>query len=199
MRHRRSACATSRGEAPRTLSVAFRSVLPFRDAPCVCFNGRENRGRGRPVSAARHVTVIHRPLSSHVIVTVIHRQLSFHVACDLRDPPQQQPTCAPKPPPTARTPAPRQYVGWPRPGLYPDADEALYRAHYEALYRALYPDADEALYRAHYEALYRALYPDADEALSARGEPFSARYGASRLLRGVAYALPRWGRGCAPC
>jgi hypothetical protein len=50
MRHRRSACATSRGEAPRAPSVAFcivqGSVLPFSDAPCVCFNGRENRGRG---------------------------------------------------------------------------------------------------------------------------------------------------------
>ncbi len=57
MRHRRSACATSRGEAPRAPSVAFcivqGSVLPFGDALCVCFNGRENRGRGRPVSAAR--------------------------------------------------------------------------------------------------------------------------------------------------
>jgi hypothetical protein len=57
MRHRRSACATSRGEAPRAPSVAFcimqGSVLPFGDAPCVCFNGRESRGRGRPVSAAR--------------------------------------------------------------------------------------------------------------------------------------------------
>jgi hypothetical protein len=56
MRHRRSACATSRGEAPRTPSVSFcivkGSVLPFGDAPCVCCNGRENRGRGRPVSAA---------------------------------------------------------------------------------------------------------------------------------------------------
>ena len=29
------------------------SVLPFGHAPCVCFNGRENRGRGRPVSTAR--------------------------------------------------------------------------------------------------------------------------------------------------
>ena len=57
MRHRRSACATSRGEAPRAPSVAFcivqGSVLPFGDAPCVCFNGRDDRGRGRPVSAAR--------------------------------------------------------------------------------------------------------------------------------------------------
>jgi hypothetical protein len=47
----------TRGEAPRAPSVAFcivqGSVLPFGDAPCVCFNGRENRGRGRPVSAAR--------------------------------------------------------------------------------------------------------------------------------------------------
>ena len=103
-------------------------------------------------------TVIQRLSSSHVIVTVIHRPSCLpmsHVILGI--PLQQQPTCAPKPPPTARTPAPRQYVGWPRPGLYPDADEAL----------------------------------------SARGEPFSARYGASRLLRGVAYALPRW--GCAPC
>jgi hypothetical protein len=42
------------GEAPRAPSVAFcivqGSVLPFGNAPCVCFNGRENRGRGRPVS-----------------------------------------------------------------------------------------------------------------------------------------------------
>jgi len=57
MRHRRSACATSRGEAPRAPSVAFcivqGRVRPFGDAPCVCFNGRENRGRGRPVFAAR--------------------------------------------------------------------------------------------------------------------------------------------------
>jgi len=60
MRHRCSACATSRGEAPRAPSVAFcivqGSVLPFGDAPCVCFNGRENRGRGRPVSTARKAT-----------------------------------------------------------------------------------------------------------------------------------------------
>ena len=90
--------------------------------------------------------------SSHVIVTAIQRQLSLdtsHVAGDCRDPPpRQQPTCAP---PTARTPAPRQYDGWPRPGLYPDADEALepYCARYGA----------------------SRLYPDADEALSARGEP----------------------------
>jgi hypothetical protein len=57
MRHRRSACATSRGEAPRAPSVVFcvvkGSVLPFDDAPCVCFNCRDGRGRGRPVSAAR--------------------------------------------------------------------------------------------------------------------------------------------------
>jgi hypothetical protein len=32
------------------------SVLPFGDAPCVCFNGRENRSRGRPVSTARKAT-----------------------------------------------------------------------------------------------------------------------------------------------
>jgi hypothetical protein len=57
MRHRRSSCATSRGEAPRAPSVAFcivqGSVLPFGHAPCVCSNGHENRGRGRSVSAAR--------------------------------------------------------------------------------------------------------------------------------------------------
>jgi hypothetical protein len=60
MRHRRSACTTSRSEAPRAPSVAFLhragQRAAFRrcigDAPCVCFNGRENRGRGRPVSAA---------------------------------------------------------------------------------------------------------------------------------------------------
>ncbi len=44
-------------EAPRAPSVACcivqGSLLPFGHAPCVCFNGRENRGRGRPVSAAR--------------------------------------------------------------------------------------------------------------------------------------------------
>jgi hypothetical protein len=45
----------TRGEAPRAPSVAFcivqGSVLPFGEhAPCVCINGRENRGRGRPVS-----------------------------------------------------------------------------------------------------------------------------------------------------
>ena len=58
MRHRRSACATSRGEAPRAPSAAFcivqGSVLPFDYAPCVCFNGRDGRGRGRPVSAAKN-------------------------------------------------------------------------------------------------------------------------------------------------
>jgi hypothetical protein len=47
----------ARGEAPRAPSVAFcivqGSVLPFGHAPCVCFNGRDDRGRGRPVSAAR--------------------------------------------------------------------------------------------------------------------------------------------------
>ena len=46
----------TRGEAPRAPSFAFcivqGSVLPFGDAPCVCFNGRENRGRGPPFSAA---------------------------------------------------------------------------------------------------------------------------------------------------
>ena len=61
MRHRRSACATSRGEAPRAPSVAFcivqGSVLPFGDAPCVCFNGRENSGR-RPVSFHVRRTII---------------------------------------------------------------------------------------------------------------------------------------------
>jgi hypothetical protein len=50
----------TRGEAPRAPSVAFcivqGSVLPFGDAPCVCCNGREDRGRGRPVSAARKAT-----------------------------------------------------------------------------------------------------------------------------------------------
>ena len=111
--------------------------------------------------------------SSHVIVTAIQRQLSLdtsHVACDCRDPPpRQQPACAP---PTARTPAPRRYDGWPRPGLHPDADEALepYCARYGA----------------------SRLYPDADEALSARGEPCIARYSASRLLRGAAWVF-------APC
>ncbi len=68
MRYRRSACATSRGEAPRAPSVAFcivqGSVLPFGDAPCVCFNGRENRGRGAlspPLEKPRGAAMILHP------------------------------------------------------------------------------------------------------------------------------------------
>jgi hypothetical protein len=61
----RRACATAAQHARPSRAVRLRahrasrfcivqgSVLPFGDAPCVCFNGRENRGRGRPVSAAR--------------------------------------------------------------------------------------------------------------------------------------------------
>ena len=59
MRHRRSACATlpplsMRKGSPRTECSALcrAACCPFGDAPCVCFNGRENRSRGRPVSAA---------------------------------------------------------------------------------------------------------------------------------------------------
>ena len=59
MRHRRSACATSRAGRQRlpahraSRSASCRATCrPFGDAPCVCFNGREHRGRGRPVSAA---------------------------------------------------------------------------------------------------------------------------------------------------
>ena len=59
MRHRRSACATSRAGRQRlpahraSRSASCRAACrPFGDAPCVCFNGREHRSRGRPVSAA---------------------------------------------------------------------------------------------------------------------------------------------------
>ena len=75
MRHRRSACATSRGEAPRAPSVAFcivqDSVLPFGHAPCVCFNGRENRGRG----------ALSPPLESHEKSHEGLPRVCIHVYC----------------------------------------------------------------------------------------------------------------------
>jgi hypothetical protein len=88
MRHRRSACATSRDEAPRAPSVAFcivqGSVLPFGDAPCVCFNGRDDRGRGRPVSAARKprekprgtATIVHPSLHTCTCTASARRERS---------------------------------------------------------------------------------------------------------------------------
>jgi hypothetical protein len=77
----RRACATAaqharpdavRLRAHRTsrFCIVQGSVLPFGDAPCVRFNGRENRGRGRPVSAARKprgAAVILHPCLQHGI------------------------------------------------------------------------------------------------------------------------------------
>jgi len=56
MRHRRSACATSRGEAPRAPSVAFLHRAGQRAALWRCtvrlLQRPREQGRGRPVSAA---------------------------------------------------------------------------------------------------------------------------------------------------
>ena len=75
MRHRRSACANSLCEAPRAPSVAFcivqDSVLPFGHAPCVCFNGRENRGRG----------ALSPPLESHEKSHEGLPRVCIHVYC----------------------------------------------------------------------------------------------------------------------